>query len=109
MTETASMSLSDELFRLSGWPQDEATGYTLGLLLRKLPTHFKKASIDWYGYYYLTLMQGHSSGGFICGYFNSTNKRRWAKMNWLYSGTDDTAEDATCKLCIELIKQGVLR
>jgi hypothetical protein len=43
-------ALSDELFQLSGWPQDCDSGYSLSFLLRKLPDGYglvKLAADHW--------------------------------------------------------------
>lgn len=85
MSNVASMELSDELFKLSGWPQDKATGYSLGYLLRKLP----RAAI-------VSLPPKYRASIYVTGVTDEL----------VFDA--DTPEDAACKLAIELFKQGIL-
>lgn len=109
----ASLELCKELYELSGWktgvwywtngpysPEEslvtDLTGYqnddifepayTLGYLARKLP-HGANLEI------------GKSSIGYVA---------RWEGVA-KHSKADDTPEDAACKLCCELIRQGIIK
>lgn len=96
----ASVEPSKELYELSGWLDDDmrtpfrldAPYYSLGFLLRKLPTG--RVSLNSYNSY--------------------SEKGKWiAALTNGYKGPAatakaDTPEDAACKLTIELFKQGIL-
>ena len=108
MTDVANLELCKELYELSGWCQYGQSevyngaiisyNYTLGYLLRKLREQdiFPILSAELYD-------------------------RWWCRYGWLSKdgktltrpgkelGSADTPENATCKLAIELIKQGVLK
>ena len=115
MTDVASRELSKQLYDLSGWtepadyywyenglynqyqkpPEAEfvAPAYKLGFLIRKLPRQIDgeemrncSISMEWLGNQWVF-------------YYSRTD----------FSGTADTPEDAAAKLCIELIKQGILK
>lgn len=90
----ADLKLAKELWDLSGWDTHDTFAkyeeelvpqYSLGYLLRKLPT------------YELV------NNGLVRSvrYYDVDKERS-------YYGEADTPEDAAAKLCIELIKQGVL-
>ncbi len=82
----SSKELSDELFQLSGWPQDCDSGYSLSYLLRKLPDGYGlvRIKIDHWVLFEVKTMQ-------------TQNGER-----------AETPENAACALCIKLWRQGVL-
>lgn len=124
----ASKELSEELYELSNWEIEQGhlyvgkelinynggykgeqiPAYDAGFLLRKLPPHFNT---------------GDARGAFE--FFLKTTGREWfAGYNkpelgkWLYDKnhgvwetpcSDDTPENALCRLSIELHKQGILK
>jgi hypothetical protein len=78
--------LSDELFQLSGWPQDCSSGYSLSYLMRKLPD----------GYGLVRLAADH----WIVFEVRTMQPQNGEKAV--------TPENAACSLCIELWRRGVL-
>lgn len=93
------IGLRDEDEQLSGF-QEAYPAYDLGYLLRKLPNTIKQLD----GWRYLTVMVGHSTGGYIACYYK-LEKPHFDKFNQ----QADTPEDCAAKLAIELIKQGILK
>lgn len=103
---TASLELCKELYELSGWEntayayhrhagellrnannKGDTPAYTLGYMLRKLPTRC---------YVGFDIGEGVVQASFFDG-----DEQQFFEA--------DTPEDAACKLAIELIKQGVLK
>lgn len=125
---TASLELCKELFELSGWGLDgdfresmfwwfdnggdwkaqylhESTvgriqhpAYDLGYLLRKLPTDQVKEHL----HYSLNLLYANSYSHWVCGYGGTR------PIKGLTREYSVNPENATAKLAIELIKQGVI-
>lgn len=131
MSDVVSLDLSRELYELSGWdgtekywvpeaitndgpidhgqimitdnwfpmsmPKGSEIGipaYPLGYLLRKLPGHIQAESKT----LWLTI---YNSNYWWAGYNNAPFER--------HQNNADTPEDCVAKLCIKLIKQGVLK
>lgn len=80
----SSNDISYELQQLSGWLYDGRGGYSLGYLLRKLPTR----SV-------YTLYVANIDGS-------------WSIDGMGKTIADATPENAAAKLCIELFKKGIL-
>lgn len=98
MTDTANIELSQELYNLSGWYEEDAHPlYTLGYLLRKLPN--EATSEKHGGYHYLYLHHGKQDWYAYYGQIDTAELIAWG----------DSPEDAAAKLAIELIKQKVLK
>lgn len=123
----ASLELCKELYELSGWPSelliwsarsidgkrrgkhrvivdqnkqatDSYPAYDLGYLLRKLPALLgKRGSSSAEG-----LRLAKDKDKYLAGYIG-------VDLVWGFPCEADTPEDATCKLAIELFKQGVLK
>ena len=101
----ANLMLCDELYKLSHWEMDKRPhtgllgkapfppGYDLGYLLRKLPN--KRVKLRNY------------TSGWKCQW--SEDFKDHGRRIRDYEAEADNPEDATAKLCIELIKQGILK
>ena len=98
MAEKSSIELSEELFKLSGWTMDEGTGYSAGLLLRKLPQDYKIHPDKNVTEYYSLRLGAETSGEWYANY--------WCFDAPFVSLDDiepsDTPEDALCKLAIQV-------
>lgn len=81
------------------WKDDYYPAYDLGYLLRKLPHHKD-------GFYYFRPHLEQERDKKWGAYLECDTTYEGQEL--LASGVDDTPEDATCKLAIELFKQGVL-
>lgn len=118
MIDVASRELCKELYKLSGWTndgptwfkakgkhwktynriptvknsQDRLPAYDLGFVLRKLPKHLSGPSPLTLTYIIGNYWQASY------GYYESVQREN-----------ADTPEDAAAKLCIQLIKQGILK
>lgn len=104
----SSLKLSEELKELSGWEYDLVTGYSLGYLLRKLPSFV--------GSFKFTLLMNTESTDRLAtvGYQKFASARRNSKEVTVHSHPTikwqhGSLEDAACALAIELIKQGILK
>jgi len=99
----ASLELSKELYKLSGWIDPDQEGYMYtpdapyydcGYLLRKLPNP-KQGDGNPFS------MELYTDGRWKAGYFSVQSTGPYVVA--------DTPENALCKLAIELIKQGVIK
>ena len=104
----ASKELCEELYKLSGgWNDMDAASeysvngaflyrrYTLGYLLRKLPSAIRG--------YNLILQTDGFTGPYWCAYYDGT------PVVYKTDYSDKNPEDAACKLSIELFKRGILK
>lgn len=102
--DVSSWQLTQELQKLSGWEPDaydkfkSQTGFSLGYLLRKLPS-----VIDGERMHYDLYLRKWSDGTWSA-YYNSDVRASLDAPD----ADADTPEDAACKLAIELFKQGIL-
>lgn len=90
MNDIASLELATELKELSSWKYDHINSYTLGFLLRKLPESNREYDV-------------------VLRFSKTTKLWRCSLKGYDHGRAADTPEDATCKLAIELFKQGILK
>lgn len=111
----ASLENCKELYELSGWETGDSPdcwywkkqsfarhvcpAYNLGFLLRKLPYSHKGVNLELVPRFDGTWFIGYAAGKEFLA-TDPQDKYLWAEA--------DTPENATCKLAIELFKQGVL-
>jgi hypothetical protein len=121
MSNVANLELCKELYALSGWGDDQSfmwglvsesihvlepedveakravPAYDLGYLLRKLPETLEQDNYPVVSRYFRV---GWSA------YYEASNEYEPTERWYLVEA--DTPEDATCKLAIELFKEGIL-
>ena len=114
MSDVASLELSRELYELSGWVDTQLAAlkensdgshsniwepqYSLGFLIRKLPTYLFQDDDDW-----LLTLRPQFNAGWDAYYAGQSDPRA------RYYQEADTPENAVAKLAIELLKQGILK
>lgn len=113
----ANLKLCKELYELSEftlipdtnqWHCEGVPAYDLGYLLRKMPAAItpavdnKKVALKDMNTYFLFVQR--TPDNYVASYNIIGNT-----MKFLYVKHGDTPEDATCKLCVELFKQGILK
>lgn len=110
--DVTSWELTEELRKFSDWQPDAhnkfsaQVGFSLGYLLRKLPPE-----IDFNDDIYKLTVDRQSRKMWRSSYARALENRkgRGLVQSWKFKSCQaDTPENAACKLCVELFKQGIL-